>query len=62
MYEIATRKVVSLAGTNLTDKGFHTIDRRIEAVLAHINLEAYDVLAVPAGKYKVGDILPEGEA
>lgn len=60
MYEIATRKVISIAGTNLTDKGFHTIDRRIETVLAHINTDLYDVQAVPAGSLKVGDILPKG--
>ena len=59
IYEIATRKIESMAGTSLPTEGsFHTVGKRLETVSTRIN-DRYDVLAVAAGKYQKGDILPE---
>ena len=58
VFEVASRKVDHIAGRNLTDKGFHTVDRRLQTVAGRLN-DNYDVEAVPAGRYKPGDILPE---
>lgn len=58
IYELATRKIDTIAGTNLPESGsFHTVDKRMETVWLRLN-DAYSVRAVEAGKYKKGDILP----
>lgn len=57
IYEIDSRKVVTIVGRGLTEKGFHSVDRRIETVNQRLN-EAYDVVSVPAGFCKEGYILP----
>lgn len=60
IYEMATSKVVSIAGTDLRESGsFHTADKRMETVLSRINLDHYSAAKVPPGKYKVDDILSE---
>lgn len=58
IYEIQTREVDAIAGTNLPESGsFHTVDKRIDTVMPRLN-ELYSVCAVDAGKYKKGDVLP----
>lgn len=58
IYEIATRKIDTIAGTNLPESGsFHTVDKRMETVWPRLN-EHYSVRAVEAGKYAKGDVLP----
>jgi len=62
IFEIATRKIDTIAGTDLPESGsFHTVDKRIDTVLPRLN-DAYNVVAVEAGKYRKGDILNELEA
>jgi hypothetical protein len=56
IYETATMRVESVAGRDLGETGFHTIDKRIDTVSGRIN-EHYDVAAVPVGKYNKGDTL-----
>ena len=59
IYEIATRKIDTIAGTNLPESGsYHTVDKRIETVWPRLN-DAYSVRAVEAGKYVKGDVLPD---
>ena len=57
IFEVATRKVTNIVGRNLTDKGFHTVEKRLETVAGRLN-EHYDVEAVPAGSLNVGDVVP----
>lgn len=58
IYEIKTRKVESIAGRDMKESGsFHTVDKRLATVSERLN-EHYDCMAVPAGKYNKGDILP----
>jgi hypothetical protein len=57
--EDATRKVETVAGTNLPEKGsFHTVGKRLETVCVRIN-DNFDAIAVPAGKFKKGDVIPQ---
>jgi len=59
IYEIATRKVESIAGRDMKTKGsFHTVAKRLATVGERLN-RRYEVLAVDVDKYKVGDVLPE---
>jgi putative intracellular protease/amidase len=59
IFEIETRKVESIAGRDMREEGgFHTVDKRLATVSERLN-EHYDVMAVPAGKYNKGDVLPE---
>ena len=59
IYEIATRKVESIAGRDMQPTGsFHTVDKRLATVSERLN-EHYDCMAVPAGKYNKGDVLPD---
>ncbi|MGV0949259.1 MAG: hypothetical protein ACOYB3_01210 [Azonexus sp.] len=58
IYEIETRIVESVVGRNLDDKGFHTVDKRVETVAGRLN-DRFDVMAVPAGKYDKGSVLPD---
>ena len=59
IYHIETRKIISIAGRDLReDGGFHTVSRRLETVSARLN-DDYDVVDVEAGKFKVGDLIPE---
>lgn len=58
IYEIATRKVDTIAGKDLPESGsFHTVGKRLETVLPRLN-EYYSCRSVEAGKYQVGDVLP----
>lgn len=58
IYEIATKKIDSIAGTNLPESGgFHTVAKRIETVWPRLD-DDYSVRAVEAGKYAKGDVLP----
>ncbi len=57
IYKIETRVIDTIAGTDLPDAGsFHTVGKRIETVAPRLN-DNYNVCAVPAGKYKKGDVL-----
>lgn len=59
VYEIDSRKIDHFAGRDMKEEGsFHTVDKRIATVSERLN-DRYDVMAVEAGKYKVGDVLPE---
>jgi hypothetical protein len=58
VYEIASRRVDHIAGHSLTDKGHYTIEKRLETVSLRLG-SGYNCCAVPAGKYKPGDILPD---
>ena len=59
IFEVTTRKVTNMAGTNLPETGsFHTVSKRMETVQERIN-DHYGVLAVPAGTVEVGDTIPE---
>lgn len=49
-------KIVSIIGTNLTEE---KAEKRIETGCSRINLDAYFVDSLPAGKYKVGDTKKE---
>lgn len=58
IYEVETREIESIAGTDLPESGsFHTVDKRIETVWPRLN-DYYSVCAVDAGKFKKGDVLP----
>jgi len=58
-YEIATRKVATVAGRDMKTSGsFHTVAKRLATVSERINAR-YDVIAVDTGKYQVGDVLPK---
>lgn len=62
IYEMATRKVVSVAGTGLREEGsFHTVDKRIETALSRINLDHYSATKVPPGKYDLNSIIDEAD-
>jgi hypothetical protein len=59
IYEIETRKIVSVPGVNMRESGgFHTVNKRLDTVAPRLN-DRYDLMAVPAGKFKRGDVLPE---
>ena len=59
IYEYATRKIDTKVGENLPESGsFHTVDKRIDTVLGRLN-DHYGVIAVPAGQFKKGDVLPQ---
>lgn len=59
IFEYATRKIESTAGTNLPESGsFHTVAKRIDTVCGRLN-DSYGVIAVPAGLFKKGDVLPQ---
>ena len=59
IYEYATRKIESVAGENLPETGsFHTVGKRVDTVCGRLN-DAFGVIAVPAGKFNKGDVLPE---
>ena len=56
--EDATRKVQSVAGTDLKESGsFHTVGKRLDTVAERLN-DAYSAVAVPAGKFQKFDVLP----
>ena len=57
IYEYKTRKIESVAGTNLPESGsFHTVEKRLDTVVGRLN-DNYGVIAVPAGTHKKGDVL-----
>lgn len=59
IYEYATRKIESVAGTNLPESGsFHTVGKRVDTVCGRLN-DAFGVIAVPAGQFNKGDVLPK---
>lgn len=58
IYEIESRKVEAVVGRNLGTTGFHTVEKRIDTVSERLN-DSFDVMAVPAGKYEKGSILPD---
>ena len=58
IYEIATRKIDTIAGSRLPESGsFHTVGKRLATVAPRLN-GSYSCCAVEAGKYSVGDVLP----
>jgi len=65
IYEIKTRTVSTVAGSNLRKHARHKSDmgysaeRRIEAVAGRLN-DNYTVGMFAVGKFKPGDVLPEG--
>ena len=59
IYEYATRQIESVAGTDLPETGgFHTVEKRIDTVCGRLN-DSYGVIAVPAGQFKKGDVIPK---
>ena len=59
IYEIATRKIDTIAGKDLPKSGsFHTVNKRLETVAPRLN-EDYAVRAVAPGKYAKGDVLDD---
>lgn len=53
------RKVDHVAGTALPEEhSFHTVGKRLDTVSERIN-ERYSAVAVPAGLFGKGDVLPE---
>lgn len=59
IYRVETRTVAAITGRNLRrDKGHYNAEKRADTVSARVNTD-YDVEIVPAGKFKVGDTLPE---
>lgn len=56
IYELGSGKVESIAGKDLTEGGFHTPDKRLMTVLPRLN-DNFSASIVPAGAYKVGDVL-----
>jgi len=56
--ETKSRKIESVAGTDLPESGsFHTVDKRLLTVADRIN-DNYFVVAVDAGQFKKGAVLP----
>ena len=65
IYKIATRKIDTVAGTDLLSEdspnhGFHTAEKRFDTVVGRLN-NSYSVATVPAGKYKKGDVLAKAD-
>jgi hypothetical protein len=59
VYEIATRQIESLVGESMRwNKGHYNAQKRLETVIPRLN-DRYAVSIVPAGKYKVGDVMKE---
>jgi hypothetical protein len=56
IYEIESGKVDTIAGKDLVEGGHFTPSSRLNTVLPRLN-DRYDASIVPAGVYKVGDIL-----
>ena len=58
IYEIATRKIDTIAGKDLRrDSGHYNAERRLDTVLPRLN-NRYNAEVVEAGKYQKGDVLP----
>lgn len=58
IYEIESRKIDTIAGTNLEESGRHnSVESRLEVVLPRLN-DRYSAMEVEAGRYKKGDLLP----
>jgi len=58
--ENASRRVQSVAGTDMKESGsFHTVGKRLDTVADRLN-DAYSVIAVPAGKFTVDSVIPDG--
>lgn len=58
IYEYETRKIDTIAGTDLKLEGRHnSVESRLSVVLPRLN-ERYGATEVEAGKYKKGDKLP----
>jgi hypothetical protein len=53
IYDIETKKVVSVTGRNLRETGYYNVDKRLETTLSRIN-GGYNAVAVPAGSYETG--------
>ena len=59
IYQVNTREVDAVAGSYLRlDKGSYNAKRRADTVSLKLNGH-YGVVIVEAGKFKVGDVLPE---
>jgi hypothetical protein len=57
IYEIATRKIDTIAGKNLHhDSGHFNAERRLDTVLLRLN-DRYNAEIVEAGKHQKGDVL-----
>ena len=62
IYQVNTREVDAIAGSYLRlDKGHCNAKRRADTVSLKLNGH-YGVVIVEAGKFKVGDVLPEDAA
>jgi len=60
IFEYGSRKIETLAGSDLPEAGsFHTVQKRIDTVLPRLS-DKFGVIAVPAGQFKVGDLIPQG--
>lgn len=62
IYERATREIESIIGRDMKQwdgcgSGRNTVELRVQTGLERIN-DKYDCIAVEAGKYNEGDILP----
>ena len=59
IFEIATRKVDHVGGRDLRlEGGTHNARKRQETIFGRLN-DRFDVGIFPAGKHKVGDVLPK---
>lgn len=57
IFEIATKKIDTIAGVELEWTGpRNSVEVRLATVLSRLN-ERYDACSVPTGKYKKGDVL-----
>lgn len=56
IYEIATRKIDTIAGKDLRlASGHYNAERRLDTVLPRLN-DRYNAEIVEAGKYRKGDV------
>ncbi len=59
VYQISSGEITNIVGKNLKkNSGYFNAERRVETVLNRMN-KYYNAEIVPAGKYKVGDFLPQ---
>ena len=56
IFNMETRVIDAVIGTSLNDR---QAERREDTGLSRINLDSYSVQSLPAGKFSVGDKVPE---
>ena len=55
----ASRRVESVAGTDLKESGsFHTVGKRLDTVADRLN-DAYSAIAVPTGMFTLNSVIPD---